>query len=406
MSAFLCPVLNDPQCDANGAPLVGGKIFTYLAGSSTPAATYTSSAGTTPQANPIILNARGVVDSPIWLTGGQAYKLILTDANSVPVNPGFDNVQGINDPSTITAPDQWATFSGTPTFASSTTFQLAGDQTGTFQVGRRIKAQCTAGVVYATVTASVFTTTTAVTISPDVLSLDSGLSVVSYAILSAVNDSVPRNAQRLLAVRAITSSGTYTPTTGTSAVVIKLGGGGGGGGGCVATGAGQIAAGAGGSAGGYAEHRMTTGFSGQTITIGSGGSGGGGGPGANGGTTSFGAVFNATGGVGGGAGTALTAGSATSFVVGGAGGTGAGGNILNTKGEPGGNSLYGSVSAVSGQGGSSLLGGGGASVTGTSAGISASSFGAGGGGSSNGASAGANTGGSGANGVCIVWEYA
>ena len=43
----------------SGDPLSGGKLFTYAAGTTTPLTTYTSSSGSTPNTNPIILNAAG-----------------------------------------------------------------------------------------------------------------------------------------------------------------------------------------------------------------------------------------------------------------------------------------------------------------------------------------------------------
>ena len=43
----------------NGDPLIGGKLFTYLAGTSTPAAAYHDAAATMPHQNPIILDDRG-----------------------------------------------------------------------------------------------------------------------------------------------------------------------------------------------------------------------------------------------------------------------------------------------------------------------------------------------------------
>lgn len=60
-----------------GSPLVGGKVYTYAAGTNNPKATYTDAAGTVPQPNPIPLNARGEPDSPIYWSG--AYKVEVRD---------------------------------------------------------------------------------------------------------------------------------------------------------------------------------------------------------------------------------------------------------------------------------------------------------------------------------------
>ena len=43
--------------DNNGVPLAGGLIYVYDAGTTTPAATYTSSAASTNNTNPIVLAA-------------------------------------------------------------------------------------------------------------------------------------------------------------------------------------------------------------------------------------------------------------------------------------------------------------------------------------------------------------
>ena len=81
--------------DNNGNPLVGGKLYTYAAGTTTPQATFTSSVGATANANPIILNAGGRVPAEIWLTDGQQYKFVLYDANDVLIG-SWDNIVGIN----------------------------------------------------------------------------------------------------------------------------------------------------------------------------------------------------------------------------------------------------------------------------------------------------------------------
>ena len=69
--------------DNNGNPLTGGKLYTYEAGTTTPQATYTTSAGNVAHANPIILDSAGrVPGGEIWLTASLDYKFSLfTSAN-------------------------------------------------------------------------------------------------------------------------------------------------------------------------------------------------------------------------------------------------------------------------------------------------------------------------------------
>jgi hypothetical protein len=180
------------QTDTGGAPLVGGKVYTYLAGTTTAAATYTTSAGTTPQANPIVLNAQGLSDNPIWLASSVTMKLVIKDADDVTIRT-VDNVLGINDPSAV-ATDQWITHSGTPTYLSATSFSVAGDQTGTLQVTRRLKTINAGGTIYSSISASSYnagTGLTTVTVINDSGTLDASLSSVSYGILSTDNPSIP-----------------------------------------------------------------------------------------------------------------------------------------------------------------------------------------------------------------------
>jgi len=72
-------------------PLVGGKVYFYEAGTTTPKDTYTSSTGLVANTNPVILNARGEAD--IWLGGG-AYKMLVTDENDVAQGGAVDGIQG------------------------------------------------------------------------------------------------------------------------------------------------------------------------------------------------------------------------------------------------------------------------------------------------------------------------
>ena len=81
----------------DGTPLVGGKVYTYAAGTTTPLTTYTDSSATQPNENPITLDARG--EANIWL-GSSSYKFRLTDADDVDVW----TVDNVAPPTTAVSP--------------------------------------------------------------------------------------------------------------------------------------------------------------------------------------------------------------------------------------------------------------------------------------------------------------
>lgn len=60
--------------DSNGLPLVGGKLYSYQAGTTSPLATYTDSTESSMNTNPIVLDSRG--EASVWL-GSSSYKLRL-----------------------------------------------------------------------------------------------------------------------------------------------------------------------------------------------------------------------------------------------------------------------------------------------------------------------------------------
>lgn len=57
----------------NGDPLIGGRLYTYQAGTSTPQAAYHDAAATMPHQNPIVLNDRG--EALIYITQPMLWKL-------------------------------------------------------------------------------------------------------------------------------------------------------------------------------------------------------------------------------------------------------------------------------------------------------------------------------------------
>lgn len=193
MSVGLLPIGNDaPFVDANGNPLSGGLLYTYTAGSTTAENTYTTSAGNVANANPIVLNANGYPASggnvvEIWGTVGVSYKFELQTSAAVVVWTR-DNIPVIND--TSSSQNEWVA-GPAPTYVSATSFTLVGDQTSTFQVGRRLKTTNTGGTIYSTIVTSAFSAVTTITVVNDSSSLDSGLSAVSYSVLASINKSVP-----------------------------------------------------------------------------------------------------------------------------------------------------------------------------------------------------------------------
>lgn len=91
--------------DNNGVILSGGNLYTYLAGTTTPATTYTSSNGGTALTNPIVLDSAGRVPSgEIWLTNGINYKFVLKTSADVLIST-WDNIPSINDFSSFSASD-------------------------------------------------------------------------------------------------------------------------------------------------------------------------------------------------------------------------------------------------------------------------------------------------------------
>jgi hypothetical protein len=89
-TATLSPAPKLQFFDAAGNPLVGGKLYSYAAGTTTPLATYTGNSTTTANPNPVVLNSRG--EAGVWLSSSY-YKLKLTDSNDVEIWT-VDNVGG------------------------------------------------------------------------------------------------------------------------------------------------------------------------------------------------------------------------------------------------------------------------------------------------------------------------
>ncbi len=78
----LAPLLRQRFFDSNGVPLSDGKLYSYVAESTTPLGTFANADGAT-NTNPIELDADGGCD--LWLDPTLSYKFILTDADDNPL---------------------------------------------------------------------------------------------------------------------------------------------------------------------------------------------------------------------------------------------------------------------------------------------------------------------------------
>lgn len=96
-TVFLSPIFNAVGQPTEGwLPLDGGKIYTYLAGTDTPQATWTTADGDVENSNPIILGVDGRPPHEIWIESGVAMLFELKDADDNEIQD-YDNITGIND---------------------------------------------------------------------------------------------------------------------------------------------------------------------------------------------------------------------------------------------------------------------------------------------------------------------
>lgn len=130
----LSPTARQQFFAANGTPLANGCLYTYLGGTSTPAATYTDSTGLFVAPNPIILDGGGFAS--IWIAS-QSYRFVLFSAGGTNCSTGSSQwtVDFIN-PGIFASGNNIFTgnnvFSGTSTFNGTVAMNAGGSMTGTF----------------------------------------------------------------------------------------------------------------------------------------------------------------------------------------------------------------------------------------------------------------------------------
>jgi hypothetical protein len=143
-SVELTPVPHIQFLSATGAPLAGGCVSTFQAGTNNPQATYTDSTGLTPNSNPIVLDAGGFAN--IWLTVTLTYKIQVNAANNSgtcsPLGTSQWTVDNVSAAPFVSQANTWTalqTFNGGIVVAGSL------DSTGTLTCKNLQNIRCVAG---------------------------------------------------------------------------------------------------------------------------------------------------------------------------------------------------------------------------------------------------------------------
>lgn len=196
----------------DGSFLVGGKLYTYAAGTTTPLATYTTSTGLIANTNPIILDSRG--EASVWLTSSK-YKFVLKNANDVEIwsqdqLQGYANADGSNAygtwPISITGNAATATLATTATYATTA---------GAVTPGAAVTSITGAGLYGFTLPGGPITSTGTLTVTPPVPSTAGNvLTSNGSAWVSAANTGgkILQVVQGVLATKSSTSSASFSDT--------------------------------------------------------------------------------------------------------------------------------------------------------------------------------------------------
>ena len=178
MTTSICPYPRFKAFTASGIPLVGGKLYTYKPGTTTPTTTYTDSTGATPNANPVVLDSNGEAD--VWLAG--FVKLVLQDSvgNQIWAK---DNISMQYFGAATSSPWVLANLANL-TYSNATQFTCSGNQVAILPQGIGIQVQVSAGLITGTIsnsTANATVTTVTSTWGAN-QALDAGINQVFTAL--------------------------------------------------------------------------------------------------------------------------------------------------------------------------------------------------------------------------------
>jgi hypothetical protein len=136
---------------SNGVPLSGGKLYYYQASTTTQAVTYLDSGATTPNSFPLVLDASGRLNEPVYITDAYNLKELLTDSAGNTIGPWpFDNIPKTPAAAPLTGFERlyqpWVLIN-----SGNTPYYVTGAQAGT-----AFECDCTSGdiIVYLPTVAS------------------------------------------------------------------------------------------------------------------------------------------------------------------------------------------------------------------------------------------------------------
>lgn len=113
-SASLLPNGQQVFLDSNGAPLAGGLVYMYVPNTTTPKATWQDSGESTPNSNPVVLNAAGRA----LIYGSGQYRQILTDSDGNTIWDQLTAASGVSSVG-LEAPSQFGV-AGSPVVSGGT----------------------------------------------------------------------------------------------------------------------------------------------------------------------------------------------------------------------------------------------------------------------------------------------
>lgn len=213
-TAALVPNASQQYFNSNGAPLAGGFVYSYVPNTTTPKTTWLDPNQTTPNPNPVVLNAGGYAPSGSGGNGGifgqGNYRQIVKDANGNLVWDGFTSAYGSSAPAGATGTDTapvgailpWAGFS------IPTNWALAYGQA----LSRTTYAQLLTAITISTTAGNCVSTSTTLTGFADTSQIRVGAPIESPCLPTGDTVASVVNSTTITVAVAATATGAFTVT--------------------------------------------------------------------------------------------------------------------------------------------------------------------------------------------------